>query len=131
MTLRSTRLAPSNKEAPPGSERVQLATGREGEVSKAMAASNIAGRAESTVKSRRSGVQPKLRAAGSGRGTYMTLQQVVETYPVFTMRLLRRLVQERRIAFSRVGRCIILSEVDIEAYLESNRVERARWGATS
>ncbi len=61
----------------------------------------------------------------------MTLQQVVEAYPVFTMRLLRRLVQERRIAFSRAGRCIVLSEADVEAYLESNRVESARWGTTS
>jgi hypothetical protein len=33
------------------------------------------------------------------------------------------LVQERRIAFSRVGRCIVLAEADIEAYVEANRVE--------
>ena len=42
---------------------------------------------------------------------------------MFTLRLLRRLVQERRIAFSRVGRCIVLSEADIHAYVEAHRVE--------
>jgi excisionase family DNA binding protein len=57
------------------------------------------------------------------RGRYFTLQQAADEYPAFTLRLLRRLVQERRIAFSRVGRCIVLAEADIEAYLEANRVE--------
>jgi len=33
------------------------------------------------------------------------------------------LVQERRIAFSRVGRNIVFAEADIEAYVEANRVE--------
>lgn len=58
-----------------------------------------------------------------GRGRYFTLPQAVEAYPVFTVRLLRRLVEQRRIAFSRVGRCIILSEDDIEAYIDAQRVE--------
>ncbi len=65
------------------------------------------------------------------RGHYLTLQQVVEAYPVFTLRLLRRLVQERRIAFSRAGRIIVVAENDIEAYLAANRVEPARWEAAS
>jgi excisionase family DNA binding protein len=60
---------------------------------------------------------------GMNRGRYFTLQQAADEYPAFTLRLLRRLVQERRIAFSRVGRCIVLAEADIEAYVEANRVE--------
>lgn len=62
-------------------------------------------------------------AAPVDRGRYFTLQQVAAAYPVFTLRLLRRLVQERRIAFSRVGRCIVLSEADIEDYIAQHRVE--------
>lgn len=69
------------------------------------------------------------------RGQYFTLQQVVAAYPVFTPRLLRRLVQQRRIAFSRVGRSIILSEADIENYIAQNRVEppapRTPWNAVA
>jgi excisionase family DNA binding protein len=68
------------------------------------------------------------RAEGSSdRGRYLTLQQVAEAYPAFSLRLLRRLVQERRIPFSRAGRYIVLAEADIDAYLEANRVEPARW----
>jgi excisionase family DNA binding protein len=59
----------------------------------------------------------------TNRGRYFTLQQAADEYPAFTHRLLRRLVQERRIPFSRVGRCIVLAETDIEAYVEANRVE--------
>jgi excisionase family DNA binding protein len=71
------------------------------------------------------------RGAAKDRGSYFTLQQAAAHYPVFTIRLLRRLVQERRIAFSRVGRRIVLAEADIEAYVEANRVElptqSSRW----
>lgn len=67
------------------------------------------------------------------RGRYFTLQQAVVAYPVFTPRLLRRLVQQRRIAFSRVGRTIVLSEADIESYITQGRVEppapATRWNA--
>jgi hypothetical protein len=67
------------------------------------------------------------------RGKYFTLQQAVVAYPVFTPRLLRRLVQQRRIAFSRVGRTIVLSEADIESYITQGRVEpptpATRWNA--
>lgn len=65
------------------------------------------------------------------RGQYLTLQQAADRYPVFSARFLRRLVQERRIAFSRVGRSIVLSEADIEEYLERNRVEPPRWNVAS
>jgi excisionase family DNA binding protein len=61
------------------------------------------------------------------RGRYLTIVEAADLYPVFTPRLLRRLVQERRIAFSRAGRSIVLAESDIETYLERNRVEPPRW----
>jgi excisionase family DNA binding protein len=61
------------------------------------------------------------------RGRYFTLRQAAEEFPAFTPRLLRRLVQERRIPFSRAGRCIVIPEADIENYLERNRVEPRRW----
>lgn len=57
------------------------------------------------------------------RGPYFTIVDAAKVYPIFTPRLLRRLVQERRIAFSRAGRSIVLAECDIEEYLERNRVE--------
>jgi excisionase family DNA binding protein len=66
---------------------------------------------------------PGATRASQKRGRYFTLQQAAEQYPAFTTRLLRRLVQERRIAFSRVGRNIVFAEADIEAYVEANRVE--------
>lgn len=65
------------------------------------------------------------------RGRYLTLQQAADSYPIFSLRFLRRLVQERRIPFSRVGRCIVIAERDIEAYLERNRVEPPRWETAS
>lgn len=66
---------------------------------------------------------PGATRTSQNRGRYFTLQQAAEEYPAFTTRLLRRLVQERRIAFSRVGRNIVFAEADIEAYVEANRVE--------
>jgi hypothetical protein len=53
----------------------------------------------------------------------LTLPQAAEAYPAFTFRLLRRLVDQRRIPFSRAGRRIVLAEADMENYLEANRVE--------
>ncbi len=58
------------------------------------------------------------------RGRYFTIPQAVEAYPgVLTVRLIRRLVYERRIAFTYCGRRLVLAEADIEAYLEANRQE--------
>ena len=58
------------------------------------------------------------------RGRYFTIPQAIETYPgVLTERLIRRLVAERRIAYTYAGRRIVLAEADIEAYLEANRHE--------
>jgi hypothetical protein len=68
-----------------------------------------------------------LRPARRGevdRGRYFTIPQAVEAYPgVLTERLIRRLVAERRIAFTYAGRRVVLAEADIEAYLEANRRE--------
>lgn len=60
------------------------------------------------------------------RRQYFTIPQAIEAYPgVLTERLIRRLVAERRIAFTYAGRRVILSEDDIEAYLQANRREPA------
>ena len=70
--------------------------------------------------------QTALRPARRGevdRGRYFTIPQAVEAYPVLTERLIRRLVAERRIAFTYAGRRVVLAEADIEAYLEANRRE--------
>ena len=71
------------------------------------------------------------RRATPDRGRYFTIPQVVAAYPgVLTERLIRRLVAERRIAFTYAGRRIVLAEADIEAYLEANRREPVlRWRA--
>lgn len=62
--------------------------------------------------------------APARRGRYFTIPQAVEAYPgVLTERLIRRLVAERRIAFSYAGRRVVLAEADIEAYLDANRQE--------
>ena len=65
------------------------------------------------------------------RGRYFTIPQAVEAYPgVLTERLIRRLVAERRIAFTDSGRRVVLTEADIEEYLEANRCERRAGEAT-
>jgi excisionase family DNA binding protein len=70
---------------------------------------------------------PEASLSVRNRGRYFTLEQVAQEYPVFTMQLLRRLIQQRRIPFSRVGRRIVIAEADIEAYIERNRVETSPW----
>ena len=58
------------------------------------------------------------------RGRYFTIPQAVEAYPgVLTERLIRRLVAEKRIAYTYAGRRVVLAEDDIEDYLERNRRE--------
>lgn len=72
-------------------------------------------------------LSPTVRTDCVGRrGRYFTILEAAKAYPIFTPRLLRRLVQERRIAFTRAGRAIVLAEFDIEDYLEHNRVEPPR-----
>lgn len=57
---------------------------------------------------------------------YFTIEQATEAYPVLTERLIRRLVAERRIPFSKAGRRVILREDDVVAYLDAGRVEPPR-----
>lgn len=58
------------------------------------------------------------------RGRYFTIPEAAEAYPgVLTERLIRRLVAERRIAYSYAGRRVVLAEADIESYLDANRHE--------
>jgi excisionase family DNA binding protein len=57
------------------------------------------------------------------RGRWFTIDQAGDAFPAVGARMFRRLVQERRLAFSRVGRRILISETDIEALLEANRTE--------
>lgn len=65
-----------------------------------------------------------LRAPSGRRGRYFTIPQAAAAYPgVLTERLIRRLVAERRIAFSYAGRRVVLAEADIEAYLDAGRHE--------
>ena len=61
------------------------------------------------------------------RGRYFTIPQAVEAYPgVLTERLIRRLVAEKRVAYTYAGRRVVLAEDDIEDYLERNRREPTR-----
>lgn len=68
---------------------------------------------------------PSPHASMAGRrGRYFTIPQAAEAYPgVLTERLIRRLVAERRIAYSYAGRRVVLAEADIESYLDANRHE--------
>jgi excisionase family DNA binding protein len=77
------------------------------------------------VPRRRQTSAPIQLQGAHSRGRYLTLTEAAEEYPIFSQRLLRRLVQERRIAFSRAGRTVVLAESDIHDYLEHNRVEAA------
>lgn len=55
---------------------------------------------------------------------YLTLRQVTELYAgIFTERLLRHLVAERRISFTKAGRRLIFDVADLETYLRTNRTE--------
>ncbi len=58
----------------------------------------------------------------------LALMTVSEAAQLLSMseRHVRRLVQERRIGFSRLGRCIRLSMRDVELYMTSARVEAIR-----
>lgn len=63
------------------------------------------------------------------RHQYLTIEQAAEAFPgVLTTRLLRRLVQQRRVPFSYAGRRVVLREDDLVAYLEAGRVEPPQLG---
>jgi hypothetical protein len=54
---------------------------------------------------------------------YLTLAQAGEEYPAVGSRLLRRWVQRREVAFTRVGNRIVLRRDDIERKINEGRVE--------
>ena len=63
-------------------------------------------------------------APSGRRRRQFTIPQAAVAYSgVLTERLIRRLVAERRIAYSYAGRRVVLAEADIEAYLDAGRHE--------
>lgn len=65
------------------------------------------------------------------KARYFTIEQTEAEFPVLTARLLRRLISERRIPFSKAGRRVILREDDVLAYLDAGRVEPPRLRAVT
>jgi excisionase family DNA binding protein len=57
-------------------------------------------------------------------GELLTVEEAAERMKM-SARHVRRLVQERRIAFHRLGRSVRISPEDIAAYVASTRVEPA------
>ena len=55
-------------------------------------------------------------------GTYLTAEEAAE-YLNTTVRFVRRLIAERRIAFHKVGRHVRLRVDDLEAFANAGRVE--------
>lgn len=59
------------------------------------------------------------------KGNYLTVQEAAD-YLNTSVRFVRRLIEERRIAFHKVGRHVRLSVADLEAYVNAGRVEPRR-----
>jgi len=57
---------------------------------------------------------------------YLTVTQAGEAFPALGERYIRRLIAERRIAFSKVGARVLLRADDIEALIDDGRVEPAK-----
>jgi hypothetical protein len=62
----------------------------------------------------------------TSRPEHLLIRQAGEEYPAIGERHFRRLVSERRIAYSKVGGKVILLRSDIEALLDAGRVEPSR-----
>jgi predicted transcriptional regulator len=60
------------------------------------------------------------------RGPYFTLKEAGQRWPALGSRLLRRLTERGELAYSRAGNRIVVTEADVEEYLESRRVEPVR-----
>jgi excisionase family DNA binding protein len=56
---------------------------------------------------------------------YLTVQEAAD-YLNTSVRFVRRLIEERRIAFHKVGRHVRLHMADLEAYVNAGRVEPRR-----
>jgi len=54
---------------------------------------------------------------------YLSVREAGLAYPAIGERYFRRLVQERRIAFHRVGRKVLLARSDIDDLIAAGRVE--------
>lgn len=59
--------------------------------------------------------------------TYLTVEETAEQMNV-PVRFVRRLVEERRIAFHRFGRHIRLAAADVDAFMSAGRVEPHLYG---
>jgi excisionase family DNA binding protein len=57
--------------------------------------------------------------------SYLTVQEAAD-YLNTSVRFVRRLIEERRIAFHKVGRHVRLRQADLEAYVNAGRVEPRR-----
>jgi excisionase family DNA binding protein len=55
-------------------------------------------------------------------GKLLTVNETADRMGV-SERMIRRLIEERRIAYSKIGKHIRIAEADIDAYLEAARVE--------
>jgi excisionase family DNA binding protein len=57
--------------------------------------------------------------------TYLNVQEAAD-YLNTSVRFVRRLIEERRIAFHKIGRHVRLRQADLEAYVNAGRVEPRR-----
>ncbi len=55
------------------------------------------------------------------RGELLNFEQVTERYPALTIRFLRRLRAERRVAFVKAGGRLLVYSGDLDDYFESCR----------
>ena len=53
---------------------------------------------------------------------YLTVPEAAQ-YLNTTVRFVRRLIEERRIAFHRLGRHVRLAKADLDSFIEAGRVE--------
>lgn len=58
--------------------------------------------------------------------TYLTVKMAGAKYPAIGERHFRRLMEEGKLVYSKVGGKVIIDETDIEALIVSGRVEPAR-----
>jgi excisionase family DNA binding protein len=58
-------------------------------------------------------------------GTYLTVEQAAD-YLNTSVRFVRRLIEERRIAFHRFGRHVRLATADLDHFVQAGRIEPAK-----
>ena len=57
--------------------------------------------------------------------TYLTVEEAADFLNT-SVRFVRRLIEERRIAFHKIGRHVRLQRADLEAYVNAGRIEPRR-----